>query len=61
MVRDTNRIDDALEGVTLDLAAAQSSTYLPSHNTLMFPLVLPHATPKSTLQKFVDAGNGGIR
>lgn len=59
LVRDTNRIeiDDALEGVTLDLVAAQSSTDLADGKTINVTVGVDKGGVKSNLQKFVDAYN----
>ncbi|MBU1281864.1 MAG: flagellar filament capping protein FliD [Gammaproteobacteria bacterium] len=60
LVRDTNRIEDALEGVTLDLAAAQSSTDLADGKTISVTVGVDKGSVKSNLQKFVDAYNALI-
>lgn len=57
LVRDTNRIEDALEGVTLDLAAAQSATDLADGKTISLSVGVDKSSVKSNLQKFVDAYN----
>jgi len=60
LVRDTNRIADALEGVTLDLTAAQSSTDLADGKTISVTVGVDKSSVKSNLQKFVDAYNALI-
>ena len=60
LVRDTNRIEDALEGVTLDLAAAQSATDLADGKTISLTVGVDKSSVKSNLQKFVDAYNALI-
>jgi flagellar hook-associated protein 2 len=60
LVRDTNRIEDALEGVTLDLVAAQSSTDLAGGKTINVTVGADKGGVKSNLQKFVDAYNALI-
>ena len=60
LVRDTNRVTDALEGVTLDLVAAQSSTDLADGKTLSVSVGVDKGAVKSNLQKFVDAYNALI-
>jgi flagellar hook-associated protein 2 len=60
LVRDTNRIEDALEGVTLDLASAQSATDLADGKTINVTVGVDKGGVKSNLQKFVDAYNALI-
>ena len=60
LVRDTNSITDALEGVTLDLVAAQSSTDLTDGKTISVSVSVDKGSVKSNLQKFVDAYNALI-
>lgn len=60
LVRNTNRIEDALEGVTLDLTAAQSSTDLADGKTISLTVGVDKNSVKSNLQKFVDAYNALI-
>lgn len=60
LVRDTNRIADALEGVTLDITAAQSSTDLADGKTISVTVGVDKSSVKSNLQKFVDAYNALI-
>ena len=60
LVRDSNRITDALEGVTLDLVAAQSATDLTDGKTLSVTVGVDKGGVKSNLQKFVDAYNALI-
>lgn len=60
LVRDTNRIEDALEGVTLDLVAAQSSTDLAGGKTINVTVGADKGGVKSNLQKFVEAYNALI-
>jgi flagellar hook-associated protein 2 len=60
LVRDTNRITDALEGVTLDLVAAQSSTDLTDGKTISVTVGVDKSAVKTNLQKFVDAYNALI-
>lgn len=58
--RSSNRIDDALEGVTLDLVAAQNSTDLADGKTISLNVGVDKGSVKSSLQKFVDAYNALI-
>ncbi|MCZ4321789.1 flagellar filament capping protein FliD [Pseudomonas anguilliseptica] len=58
--RDTNRIEDALEGVTLDLVSAQSSADLADGKTINVTVGADKGGVKSNLQKFVDAYNALI-
>jgi flagellar hook-associated protein 2 len=60
LVRDTNRIEDALEGITLDLTAAQSSTDLADGKTISVTVGVDKGSVKGNLQKFVDAYNALI-
>jgi flagellar hook-associated protein 2 len=60
LVRDTNRITDALEGVTLDLVTAQSATDLTDGKTLSVTVGVDKGGVKTNLQKFVDAYNALI-
>ncbi|MBF8162473.1 flagellar filament capping protein FliD [Ectopseudomonas hydrolytica] len=60
LVRDTNKIDDALEGVTLDLVAAQSSADRLEGKTINLTVGVDKAGVKSNLQKFVSAYNALI-
>jgi flagellar hook-associated protein 2 len=60
LVRNTNRIEDALEGVTLDLTAAQSATDLADGKTISVTVGVDKGAVKSNLQKFVDAYNALI-
>lgn len=55
--RDSNTIKDALEGVTLDLLAAQSSGDLTDGKTISLTVGVDKGSVKSSLQKFVDAYN----
>lgn len=55
--RDSNTIKDALEGVTLDLLAAQSSSDLTDGKTISLTVGVDKGSVKSSLQKFVDAYN----
>lgn len=55
--RKSNTITDALEGVTLDLVAAQNSTDLADGKTINLTVGVDKASVKSSLQKFVDAYN----
>lgn len=57
LVRDTNRVEDALEGVTLDLAAVQSASDLADGKTISVTVGVDKGAVKSNLQKFVDAYN----
>lgn len=57
LVRDSNKIEDALEGVTLDLASAQSATDLADGKTISLTVGVDKGSVKSNLQKFVDAYN----
>ncbi|MDH1731071.1 flagellar filament capping protein FliD [Pseudomonas chengduensis] len=60
LVRDSNKIEDALEGVTLDLVAAQSATDLTDGKTISLTVGVDKSSVKSNLQKFVDAYNALI-
>lgn len=60
LVRDSNRIEDALDGVTLDLTAAQSATDLADGKTINVTVGIDKNGVKSNLQKFVDAYNALI-
>lgn len=60
LVRDSNKIEDALEGVTLDLVAAQSATDLADGKTINLTVGVDKSSVKSNLQKFVDAYNALI-
>ena len=60
VVRSSNKISDALEGVTLDLLAAQSSTDLTDGKTINITVGVDKAGVRSSLQKFVDAYNALI-
>lgn len=60
LVRDSNKIEDALEGVTLDLVAAQSATDLTDGKTINLTVGVDKSSVKSNLQKFVDAYNALI-
>lgn len=60
LVRSTNQITDALEGVTLDLVAAQSSADLLDGKTISVNVGVDKSGVKSNLQKFVDAYNSLI-
>lgn len=57
LVRDSNKIEDALEGVTLDLVAVQSSTDLTDGKTINLTVGVDKSSVKTNLQKFVDAYN----
>ncbi|MGE8296913.1 MAG: flagellar filament capping protein FliD [Pseudomonas sp.] len=57
LVRDSNKIDDALEGVTLDLVAVQSATDLTDGKTINLTVGVDKSSVKTNLQKFVDAYN----
>lgn len=60
LVRPSNEITDALEGVTLNLAAAQSSADLLEGKTINVNVGVDKAGVKANLQKFVDAYNSLI-
>lgn len=60
LVRDSNKIEDALEGVTIDLVSAQSATDLTDGKTISLTVGVDKASVKSNLQKFVDAYNALI-
>lgn len=60
LVRDSNKIEDALEGVTLDLVAAQSTADLTDGKTISLTVGVDKSSVKSNLQKFVDAYNALI-
>ncbi|WP_341782156.1 flagellar filament capping protein FliD [Ectopseudomonas mendocina] len=57
LVRESNKIEDALEGVTLDLVAVQSANDLADGKTVNLTVGVDKAGVKSNLQKFVDAYN----
>ena len=57
LVRDTNRIDNALDGVTLDLVSAQSSADQLDGKTINVTVGVDKAGVKANLQKFVEAYN----
>ncbi|WAJ36079.1 flagellar filament capping protein FliD [Pseudomonas sp. GOM7] len=58
--RSSNTIEDALEGVTLDLLAAQSSSDLTDGKTISLTVGVDKGSVKSSLQKFVSAYNALI-
>jgi flagellar hook-associated protein 2 len=60
LVRNSNKIEDALEGVTLDLVAAQSATDLTDGKSINLTVGVDNSSVKSNLQKFVDAYNALI-
>jgi flagellar hook-associated protein 2 len=60
LVRDSNKIEDALEGVTLDLVSSQSATDLADGKTISLTVGVDKGSVKSNLQKFVDAYNALI-
>lgn len=60
LVRDSNRVTDALEGVTLDLASAQSSADLLDGKTINVSVGVDKAGVKANLQRFVEAYNALI-
>ncbi|MEW6461259.1 MAG: flagellar filament capping protein FliD, partial [Pseudomonadota bacterium] len=60
LVRDSNKIEDALEGVTIDLVSAQSATDLTDGKTISLTVGVDKGSVKSNLQKFVDAYNALI-
>lgn len=60
LVRNTNRVDDALEGVTIDLVAAQTPADLAAGKTVTLTVGVDKAGVKANLQKFVDAYNALI-
>lgn len=60
LVRDSNTVTDALEGVTLDLVSAQSSTDLLEGRTINVSVGVDKAGVKANLQKFVEAYNALI-
>lgn len=57
LVRPSNQIKDALEGVTLDLAAAQSADDLLQGKTINVNVGVDRSGVKVNLQKFVEAYN----
>lgn len=57
LVRDTNRIEDALDGVTLDLLSAQSSADQLDGKTINVTVGVDKTGVKANLQKFVEAYN----
>lgn len=60
LVRDSNRVTDALEGVTLDLASAQSSADLLDGKTINVSVGVDKVGVKANLQRFVEAYNALI-
>ncbi|AVO55037.1 flagellar filament capping protein FliD [Ectopseudomonas mendocina] len=60
LVRNSNKIEDALEGVTLDLVAVQSAADLTDGKTINLTVGVDKSSVKSNLQKFVDAYNALI-
>lgn len=60
LVRDSNKIEDALEGVTLDLVSAQNATDLADGKSINLTVGVDKSSVKSNLQKFVDAYNALI-
>ncbi|MDF2077154.1 flagellar filament capping protein FliD [Pseudomonas mendocina] len=60
LVRSSNKIEDALEGVTLDLVAVQSAADLTDGKTVNLTVGVDKSSVKSNLQKFVDAYNALI-
>jgi len=60
LVRHSNKIEDALEGVSIDLVSAQSATDLTDGKTISLTVGVDKASVKSNLQKFVDAYNALI-
>lgn len=61
LVRDSNTVTDAIEGVTLNLAGAQSATDLADGKTITLTVGVDKGGVKSSLQKFVDAYNTLIK
>lgn len=57
LVRDSNLIEDAIEGVSINLVAAQSSADLLEGKTINTTVGVDKGGVKSNLQKFVDAYN----
>lgn len=57
LIRDSNTIDDALEGVSLNLVSAQSSTDLADGKTINLSVGVDKSGVTNNLQKFVDAYN----
>ncbi|MBN7823025.1 flagellar filament capping protein FliD, partial [Bowmanella yangjiangensis] len=51
LVRNSNKIEDALEGVTIDLVSAQSATDLTDGKTISLTVGVDKASVKSNLQK----------
>lgn len=60
VVSDSNSVSSAIDGVTLNLASAQSSADLSAGKTVDITIGVDKSTVKSNIQKFVDAYNGLI-
>lgn len=60
VVSDSNSVSSAIDGVTLNLASAQSSSDLTAGKTVDITIGVDKSTVKSNIQKFVDAYNGMI-
>lgn len=60
LVRDSNRVTDALEGVTLDLTSTQSSADLLDGKTINVSVGVDKTGVKANLQKFVETYNSLI-
>jgi len=61
LVRDSNTVTDAIEGVTLNLAGIQSATDLADGKTIAVTVGVDKNGVKGSLQKFVDAYNALIK
>ncbi len=61
LVRDSNTVTDAIEGVTLNLAGAQSATDLAEGKSVTVTVGVDKAGIKSSVQKFVEAYNALIK
>ena len=60
VVSSTNSVSSAIDGVTLNLAGAQSSSDIAAGKTVDVTIGVDKGTVKSNIQKFVDAYNGLI-
>ncbi|MBH3340830.1 flagellar filament capping protein FliD [Pseudomonas mendocina] len=60
MARDSNTVTDAIEGVTLNLAGAQTSTDLADGKNITVTVGVDKSGVKSNVKKFVDAYNALI-
>ena len=58
VVSDSNTVKSAIDGVTLNLASAQSSSDLAAGKTVDITIGVDKGSVKANVQKFVDAYNG---